>query len=115
MNPSQRVTPQLAAVFLFAFFTSGAAAADPAQETWMSVLLDGHKIGSMHTKRTVDGPRVVTTQRLQVEFERSGTKISLMESETDEETLDGIPLKFDSRTKASGVENFTRGEIRDRH
>ena len=80
----------------------------------MSVLLDGHKIGSMHTTRR-RGDRVITSQRLRVEFERTGTKISLMESETDEETLDGTPLKFDSRTKASGVENFTRGEIRDGH
>ena len=79
----------------------------------MSVLLDGHKIGSMHTTRTVERGRVVTTQRLQVEFERSGTKVSLMESEVDEETADGIPLKFESRTRASGVENFIRGEIRD--
>lgn len=81
----------------------------------MSVLLDGHKIGSMHTTRSVERRRVVTTQRLQVEFERSGTKISLMESEVDEETVDGIALKFESRTRTSGVENFSRGEIRDGH
>ena len=69
----------------------------------MSVLLDGHKIGSMHTTRVVQGDRVITSQQLQVEFERTGTKISLMESETDEETVDGTPLKFDSRTRSSGV------------
>jgi len=81
----------------------------------MSVLLDGHKIGSMHTTRVVQGDRVTTSQQLQVEFERTGTKIFLTESETDEETVDGTPLKFDSRTRSSGVENFTRGEIRDGH
>src|SRR5512135_745096 len=115
MKSWQRAMPPLAAIFLFAVFTSATVAADPAQETWMSVLLDGHKIGSMHTSRMVAGDRVVTTQRLEVEFERSGTKISLTESEVDEETADGTPLKFDSRTKASGVENFTRGEIHDGH
>jgi hypothetical protein len=116
MTSSHRVTPPFAVLrWLFLVCIPVLAHAAPAQETWMSVLLDGHKIGSMHTTRVVEGNRVVTSQRLQVEFERTGTKISLMESETDEETLDGTPLKFDSRTKASGVENFTRGEIRDGH
>jgi len=114
MISSRRVTgsaPTLPLLFTICICTMAQAA--PAEETWMSVLLDGHKIGSMHTTRAVEGNRVVTSQRLQVEFERTGTKISLMESETDEETLDGTPLRFESRTKASGVENFTRGEVRD--
>ena len=81
----------------------------------MSVLLDGHKIGNMRTTRVVEADRVITSQRLEVVFERTGTKISLMESETDEETLDGRPLTFESRTRASGDENFTRGVVRDGH
>jgi len=116
MPSSHRVTSPLAVLpWLFVVCIPTLAHAAPAQETWMSVLLDGHKIGSMHTTRVVQGDRVITSQQLQVEFERTGTKISLMESETDEETLDGTPLKFDSRTRSSGVENFTRGEIRSGH
>ena len=96
MTSSHRVTSPLALLpWLFVVCIPALAHAAPAQETWMSVLLDGHKIGSMHTTRVVEGNRVITSQRLQVEFERTGTKISLMESETDEETLDGKPLKFD--------------------
>ncbi|MBS0583404.1 MAG: transglutaminase domain-containing protein [Proteobacteria bacterium] len=85
--------------------------AAPPDETWMSVLLDGRKIGSMHTTRSVDGERVRTTQALQIELERSGLKVALSTSETDEETRAGKPLRFESRTKISGIENVQTGTI----
>ena len=91
--------------------------ASPAQaarpdDIWMSVLLDGRKIGQMHTTRRVDGDRVRTTQAMQIEIERSGLKLGMSMSEIDEETLDGKPLRFESRTKISGIESMQTGVIR---
>jgi len=91
--------------------TSLAHAARP-DDIWMSVLLDGRKIGQMHTTRRVDGDRVRTTQAMQIEIERSGLKLGMSTSETDEETLDGKPLRFESRTKISGIESVQTGVIR---
>lgn len=88
-----------------------AAHAAPPDDTWMSVLLDGRKIGSMHTTRSVDGERVRTTQAMQIELERSGLKVALSTSESDEETREGKPLRFESRTKISGIENVQIGVI----
>ena len=89
------------------------AFAEPAPDTWMSVLLGGRKIGSMHTHREVRGERVVTTQTMQIELDRAGTRVALSTSETDEETLTGDPLAFESRTRLSGGETRVRGTVRD--
>lgn len=88
------------------------ARAAPPDDIWMSVLLDGRKIGQMHTTRKADGTRVRTAQTMQIEIERSGLKVGMSTSETDEETLDGKPLRFESRAKISGIESVQTGVIR---
>ena len=90
---------------------SAFAPAAPADDVWMSVLIDGRKIGSMHTTRKLDGARVVTTQDMRIEIERSGLKVGLSTTETDEETAQGKPLRFESRTRISGIESVQRGTI----
>lgn len=90
-----------------------AHAAAPADEVWMSVLLDGRKIGSMHTTRTLARERVVTTQEMRIELDRAGRKVTLSTSEVDEETRTGAPLRFESRTKVSGIESVQTGVVRD--
>jgi hypothetical protein len=99
-------------VLLILLFPSFAALAAPADDTWMSVLLDGRKIGAMHTTRKVDGDRVITTQALDVQLDRAGTKVALATSETDTETRGGKPLAFESRTLISGTANVLRGSLR---
>lgn len=90
-----------------------AAHAAPPDDVWMSVLLGGRKIGSMHTTRQVHGDRVVTKQSMQIELDRAGTKVLLATSETDEETSAGVPLAFESRTTISGAENVVSGTVHD--
>ena len=101
----------LALLVLFALCACAHGA--PAQETWMSVLLGGRKIGNMHTTRDVRDDRVVTTQQLRIELDRAGTRIALTTAETDEESLAGAPLGFESRTQLSGTETIVRGRVRD--
>jgi transglutaminase-like putative cysteine protease len=86
-----------------------ATAAD--DDIWMSVQLDGRKIGQMHTTREVHGERVVTTQTLDVELDRTGTKMKLSTREVDTETADGKPLAFESRTEGSGNSSLLRGKL----
>jgi len=78
-------------------------------DTWMSVQLDGRKIGHMHTTRELRGENVITTQTLDVELDRAGSKLRLSTRETDTETRDGKPLAFESRTSASGSLSVVRG------
>lgn len=84
----------------------------PADDTWMSVLLDGRKIGSLHTTRSVDGGRVTTVQSMSLELERAGLKLAVTSAETNIETADGKPLEFESRAKISGVETVMHGVVK---
>jgi len=90
-----------------------AAAHTPAADTWMQVLLDGHKIGNMHTTRSVRGDEVVTTQEMNVELARTGITVALSTRETDTETRDGKPLAFETRTAISGIATVVRGRVRE--
>ncbi|MBS0569227.1 MAG: transglutaminase domain-containing protein [Proteobacteria bacterium] len=87
-------------------------AAAPADDLWMSVLLDGRKIGHMHTTREVRDGSVLTTQKLEVELERAGVKVALSTGETDAETPAGEPLAFSTRSTISGIASTVQGTRR---
>jgi hypothetical protein len=99
-------------LFLLLVLVASAVHAAPADDSWMSVLLGGRKIGSMHTTRSVHDGMVTTRQTLHIEFDRAGTRVALQTDETDEETPAGQPLGFESRTSLSGSENVVRGTLR---
>ena len=86
--------------------------AAPADDVWMSVLLDGRKIGHMHTTRAIRDGNVITTQKMEVELDRAGVKVSLATGETDAETPSGEPLAFISRTAISGIASTVQGTRR---
>lgn len=100
----------LSFVVLLLFATLSHAAT--REETWMSVTLDGRKIGHMHNLREVRDGRIVTTQMLNVQLERAGMSIGLISSETSEETPSGKPLAFSARSQLSGMETATEGHLR---
>ena len=111
-RPMPNRIPMRLSIAALLLWTSAAAFAAPADDTWMSVMLDGRKIGHMHTTRTVKGDRVTTTQALSVELDRAGVKVSLTTSEIDTETRDGKPLAFATTTGISGTASIVRGEVR---
>lgn len=88
-----------------------AAAQAAPEETWMSVTLDGRKIGHMLNRREVLADRVVTTQEMTLGIERAGITIALEVGETHEETTTGKPLAFRTRSRMSGVESTSEGTI----
>ncbi len=87
--------------------------AKPSDDTWMTVTLDGRKIGNMHMTRRVEGYRGISSQMLNVELARAGIKVGLSSRETDTETREGKPLKFESRTSISGMESVVTGIVHD--
>ncbi|MBZ0222540.1 MAG: transglutaminase domain-containing protein [Dokdonella sp.] len=89
-----------------------AQAAPPAQQ-WYTVLLDGRKIGSFETTRTVHEGQVQTTQTLDIKLERAGISIGLRNSESTTETPAGKPLAFSSTASMSGIETRIEGRIVD--
>ncbi len=96
---------------LFALLPTFALAA-PTGDVWMSVLLDGRKIGHMHTTRVIRDGSVITTQKMEVELDRAGVKVNLATGETDAETREGEPLAFTSHTTLSGIASTVRGTRR---
>jgi hypothetical protein len=100
---------RLSAVLALSLLHTGLAVAAAGDDIWMSVQLDGRKIGQMHTTRQVQDDRVITTQTLAVELERAGTRLKLTTREVDTETTDGKPVAFESHTAASGSTSSVRG------
>ncbi|MBA2079095.1 hypothetical protein PCA_11340 [Rhodanobacter sp. PCA2] len=85
-----------------------AAPAD-AEDTWMSVLLGGRKIGSLHVERQRDGRTVTTIQTLTILLTRNGKSIPLANTIRSVETPDGRPLGFGARTTMSTMDSVVEG------
>lgn len=102
---------RLFSFWIFLFLTN-TIHAQPPTETWMSVLLDGRKIGHMQSTREIQGDRVQSKQRMEIGLERAGFNIALTTEESSEETPDGKPLAFQSRSKLSGIETLVNGVVR---
>lgn len=96
-------------------FAAPAAAQVPAtvpastEDTWMSVLLGGRKIGSLHIERRRDGQTVTTTQTLAILLTRNDKSIPLGSTIRSVETPDGQPLGFGARTTMSAMDSVVEG------
>lgn len=77
----------------------------PHQTTWMTVLIDGRKIGSLRVDRAFDGARITTTQTLSIELLRAGKPLRLQSVTSTTEGLDGEPLGFSATSALSSVDN----------
>ncbi|WP_440223056.1 transglutaminase-like domain-containing protein [Dokdonella sp. MW10] len=85
--------------------------AAPAEDQWFTVLLDGRKIGRFHNLREVRDDRVVTTQQLDLELDRAGTRVAMSSTETSEETLAGEPIAFTNASHLTGNEARIEGRV----
>ncbi len=83
------------------------------ENQWMKVLLEGRKVGSLQSTRTVEGDRVTTTEMMELSIDRAGITVSMATRESSIETLDGKPLGFSATTKLSGIESRIDGVIGD--
>ena len=86
-----------------------AAETTRTETTWMSVLLEGRKVGHARTEQTFGPDRVVTRQWMHFELGRGGVAMSMQTDETHEETPEGVPLAFTSVSTISGLEMRVEG------
>ncbi|WP_090355250.1 transglutaminase-like domain-containing protein [Dyella sp. 333MFSha] len=84
-----------------------------ATETWMTVLLDGRKVGKVRIDRDVVGDRVTTSQSLDFRLTRVKTPLAMHTDVRSVETSAGAPLAFYARSKMSAQENTVEGTVRD--
>jgi hypothetical protein len=84
-----------------------------AEERWMTVLLDGRKVGSLQIDRTIEAGKVVTWQVLDFRMTRSRTPLTLRTELRSTESPAGAPLAFYASTRMSSQENLATGEVRD--
>ncbi len=110
MRRSVRVVRWLLAS-LITLAACGAVARAAVEETWMTVTLDGRKIGHMLNQREAGADRIVTTQAMNLSIERAGIVVALEVSETHEETPAGKPLAFRTHSRMSGVESTSEGTV----
>lgn len=78
---------------------------------WMTVLLDGRKIGHSTSERRVIDDRVQSTQRMALTLERGGTRMQIRSEETSIESLTGQPLGFSGEVQMGGMARRYTGAI----
>ena len=81
-----------------------------ATDTWMSVMLDGQKVGKVHIDRDVQADRVVTTQTLDHRVARVKTRLVTHSEARLEETLTGKPLAFSTKSGQGSEATEVSGE-----
>jgi Transglutaminase-like superfamily len=83
-----------------------------AEDTWMSVMLDGRKIGHLETERVVADGRITTTQHFSLMLTRNARSIPLLNTTTSIEDQTGTPLGFSANTSMSAQESQVQGSRR---
>lgn len=86
------------------------ASALPVETTWMTVLLNGRKIGHEEIQRQQVGNTVTTTQTLVMDIQRDQKTVPYTNISRSVETLDGEPLSFSMDTTISNAKNKVEGE-----
>ncbi|KJV36907.1 transglutaminase-like domain-containing protein [Luteibacter yeojuensis] len=69
-----------------------------ATDTWMSVMLDGQKVGKVHIQRDVDADRVTTVQSMDMRVNRFNTPLVTHADATLVESATGAPISFSTKT-----------------
>jgi hypothetical protein len=80
---------------------------------YLAILIQNQKVGHAVHERTVQGSKVVTTERFSMTLGRSGQAITVTSQETHFETLDGKPLGFEMSMVTSGIEQKTNGTVKN--
>ncbi len=90
---------------------------DPPQglflEDWMIVELSDQKVGYAHSTFTREGDTIQTRTITAITIRRAKIKIDINVMQTAQETVGGVPLKFESISKLSTIDQAMRGVIED--
>ncbi|TCV91295.1 transglutaminase superfamily protein [Luteibacter rhizovicinus] len=80
-----------------------------AERTWLTVLMDGRKVGHLTIDRDIAGDRVTTLQTLDFRLTRARTPLAIHTEIRSVENTQGSPLAFYAQTKMSSRENRVEG------
>lgn len=84
-----------------------------ATETWMTVMLDGRKVGKLKIDREAGQDKVTTSQVLDFRLTRIKTPLAMRTELRSIESSGGKPLAFYAKSSMSSQENLVQGEVRD--
>ena len=84
-----------------------ASAAAPTT-TWMAILLEGRKIGSLRVDRAYRDGTVTTTQTLSIELSRARQPLHFGSMSRTVESRSGEPLDFSASSSVSSIESTVR-------
>ncbi|MDQ7997182.1 MAG: transglutaminase-like domain-containing protein [Luteibacter sp.] len=99
-------------IVALALLSSLATAHAQDSKTWMSVMLDGRKVGKLVTERSVTGDTVTTRQTIDLRVTRGSTPLVTHNEAVATESLDGKPLAFHASKTGSSQENAVDGQPR---
>ncbi|MEZ5463772.1 MAG: transglutaminase-like domain-containing protein [Lysobacteraceae bacterium] len=80
-------------------------------ERFFRVELGGQRVGTLHTQRIEGEDRVMSRERMSMTLGRSGTQLTISSDQRQEETREGRPVSFASRTDAAGSVSEWEGRI----
>lgn len=83
-----------------------------AERRWMTVLLDGRKVGTLQIDRDVSDGTVTTTQTLDFRLTRIHTPLLMHSMVKAVESPTGAPLAFYASSNMSARENLVEGKVR---
>lgn len=72
---------------------------------WMSVTLDGRKVGHLQYQRSVENNNVITNSTLDIGLARTHKPLDIRNQVRQTETLQGMPLSFGASTRMSGMDS----------
>ncbi|GGA20432.1 transglutaminase-like domain-containing protein [Dyella nitratireducens] len=106
-----RIAPLLLVSMLCLAPSPAKAAVDAAssETTWMTVLLNGHKIGHEEIQREQVGNTVTTTQTLVMTIERSHKAVPYINVSRSVETAAGVPISFTMTSMMSATQTKMEG------
>lgn len=104
------LVPTLCLASGFAGADQNAAPSDTTT-TWMTVLLNGRKIGHEQIQRQHVGDTVITTQTLVMDVARNGRTVPYTNISRSVETADGKPLSFSMSTTLSASDTTVDGKL----
>lgn len=84
-----------------------------ATETWMTVMLDGRKVGKLKIDRDAGPDKVTTSQVLDFRLTRIKTPLAMRTELRSVESAAGDPLAFYAKSSMSAQDNLVQGEVRD--
>ncbi|MEK6674855.1 MAG: hypothetical protein AABZ47_04275, partial [Planctomycetota bacterium] len=82
-------------------------------DDWAAVYFSGEKSGYAHSTMSREGDQIHTSTTMKLRIGRAGITAEVGLTQGTTETLEGIPVSFESVMEMSAVKMITKGTIKD--